>query len=163
MSTAKLDAMNLQIETLSAKVDSLEEQLKYSVDLEKLLSHDSLLFSYRRTPCLGTCPVFTFKVYKDGWATFEGDHYVDLLGVYTANLTASQMMKVEAIFKEAHFYSFDNRYDDSRQDIPSTIIEYHGPQGVKKVVARTSIPHTFRKLSVDLEEFTDEIKWYPAD
>lgn len=155
--------MNTQIDALNAKVDSLEEQLKYSVDLENLLSHDSLLFSYRRTPCLGNCPVFTFKVYKDGWATYEGSHYVDLLGVYTANLTASQMMKVERLFKEAHFYTFKNTYDDSRMDIPSMIIEYHGPQGVKKVVARTSIPHTFRKLAVDLQEFSDEIKWYPAD
>jgi hypothetical protein len=163
ISTEKLDAMKSEITALRSKVDSLEAELKYNKEIEALLSHDSLLFSYRRTPCLGTCPVFTFKVYKDGWATYEGSKHVDLMGVYTAELTASQLMRVEDIFKEAHFYTFNDSYDDSRQDIPSIIIEYHGVHGVKKVLARTSIPHSFRKLSVDLQEFADELKWIPAN
>ena len=43
------------------------------------------------------------------------------------------------------------------------IIEYHGPQGVKKVMARTQIPHNFRSMAEDLEELADAIKWYPVE
>lgn len=151
-----------EISYLKAKIDTLESRLDYKLDIEKLLDHDSLLFSYRRTPCYGNCPIFSFKVYKDGWASYEGKNKVDMLGIYTANITQRQMLKIEAIFSEAHFYAFRDEYDDSRLDIPSMIIEYHGPMGVKKVIARTEIPHTFRKMAVDLEELADEIKWYPA-
>ena len=84
-----------------------------------------------------------------------------MLGIYTANLSQEQMSKIEKIFREAHFYAFRNEYDDNRLDIPSMIIEYHGPQGVKSVNARTEIPHSFRKMAVELEELADEIKWYP--
>lgn len=155
--------MQDEISQLKHQVDSLENRLKYMGELEELLNHDSLLFSYRRTPCLGNCPVFSFKVYKDGWATYEGSHYVDLLGIYTASLNASQMQELEDIFTGSNFYAFRNTYDDSRMDIPSMIVEYHGKNGVKKVIARTSIPQTFRKLLVDLEEFADKLKWYPAE
>lgn len=163
VSDSELDDLREQVTYLNAKVDSLEKMLQYDYDLQNYLRHDSLLFSYRRTPCLGNCPVFTFKVFKDGWASYEGDHYVDLLGVYTANLTEDQMESINQIFKEAHFYTFRDEYDDTRQDIPSFIIEYHGPNGVKKVVARTSIPHTFRKLAIKLQELSDEITWTPAE
>jgi hypothetical protein len=155
--------MQDQITELNLKVDSLEKRIKYMGELESLLNHDSLLFSYRRTPCLGNCPVFSFKVYKDGWATYEGSHFVDLLGIYTASLNESQMKELETIFKKSNFYAFRDTYDDSRMDIPSMIVEYHGPIGVKKVIARTSIPQTFRKLTVELEEFADKLKWYPAE
>jgi hypothetical protein len=107
--------------------------------------------------------VFTFKVYKDGWASYEGSHYVDLLGVYTANLSVEQMNNIEQLFKESIFYVFKDEYTDGRQDIPSIIIEYHGPQGVRKVVARTSIPFTYRKLAARLEELSDDITWDPAE
>jgi len=155
--------MQDQITELNLKVDSLENKIKYMGELEELLNHDSLLFSYRRTPCLGNCPVFSFKVYKDGWATYEGSHFVDMLGIYTASLNESQMKQLEMIFKKSNFYAFRNTYDDNRLDIPSMIVEYHGQMGVKKVVARTSIPQTFRKLTVELEEFADKLKWYPAE
>lgn len=162
ISKEELSAMKQELAYLNSKVDSLEYQLDKKLSIEKLLDHDSILFSYRRTPCFGNCPVFSFKVYQDGWASYEGKSFVDMLGVYTANLTQEQLNKVDEIFRKAHFYAFRDSYDDGRTDIPSMIIEYHGPQGIKKVVARTEIPYSFRSMAVELEELADEIKWYPV-
>lgn len=156
------DDLKQQIVVLNKQIDSLENELKVKYDIRDLLQHDSLLFSYRRTACLGNCPIFDFKVYQDGWASYEGKSYVDMLGIYTANLTQEQMRKIESIFRDAHFYAFRNEYNDNRLDIPSMIVEYHGPQGIKKVNARTEIPHSFRTMAVALEELADEIKWYPV-
>ena len=155
--------MKAQIESLNKKVDSLQTELALNKELENMLIHDSLLFSLRRTPCFGNCPVYTFKVYTDGWATYEGSNFVDLLGVYIAQLTNAQMREVEKIFGDARFYTFKDEYDDSRLDIPSMIIEYHGPRGIKKVTARTSIPQTFRTMVVDLQELSDSITWKPIE
>lgn len=159
-----MNELRSQINYLNEKVNSLEKELAVNKELENVLFHnDSLLFSVRRTPCLGNCPVYNFKVYKDGFASYEGSNFVDMLGVYTAELTQRQMYEVEKIFREAHFYTFKDEYDDSRLDIPSMIIEYHGNRGIKKVVARTSIPQTFRAMVVDLHELSDSITWKPVE
>jgi hypothetical protein len=163
ISKEEISSLKEEVKLLNDKIDSLEEELRYSLEMERLLTHDSILFSYKKTPCLGSCPVFKFSVYKDGWATYEGKNYVDLIGVYTARLSQEEMNKLHRIFQAAYFYSFRARYDDNRLDIPSMIVEYHGSQGVKKVVAKTEIPHSFRKMTVDLEEFADEIIWEPAE
>jgi len=152
-----------QISFLKEKVDSLEAELARNKEIEEILEHDSLLFSYRRTPCFGTCPIFEFKVYKDGWASYEGKQFVEMLGVYTAEITHRQMLEINRIFNEAHFYAFRDVYDDSRSDIPSRIIEYHGPMGVKKVIARSEIPHAFRTMAVELENLADQINWNVTD
>lgn len=163
ISKDELDELKLQVNYLNEKVDSLESQLAYKYDVENLLKHDSLLFSFKRTPCYGNCPVFEFKVYQDGWASYRGSNFVDMMGIYTANLTQKQMLMVRKIFSDAHFYAFRDKYDDERLDIPAMIVEYHGPQGVKKVIARTQIPHSFRTMAVDLEELADDITWYPME
>ena len=163
ISKEEYNELQNQVRYLKTKVDSLERQLDRKADLENALQHDSLLFLIRKTPCLGPCPEYEFKVYKDGWASYQGKNFVDMLGVYTAELTVGQMKQIDEAFRKAHFYAFRDNYDDSRLDIPSIIIEYHGPQGVKKVVARTEIPHSFRSLAVDLEEIADQIKWVPYE
>ena len=163
ISKQEYNELQNQVRYLKNKVDSLERQLDKKADIESALQHDSLLFLIRKTPCLGPCPEYEFKVYKDGWASYQGKNFVDMLGVYTANITLGQMKQIEDAFRKSHFYAFRDYYDDSRLDIPSIIIEYHGPQGVKKVVARTEIPHSFRSLAVDLEEIADQIKWIPYE
>ncbi len=159
ISKEELSDLRNKVNYLESKVDSLEEELQHKLSVDKLLEHDSLLFSYRRTPCLGSCPVFKFSVYQDGWATYEGKNYVDMIGVYTARLTTQQMNKINNIFRDSYFYAFRDKYDDSRLDIPAMIVEYHGPHGVKKVVARTEIPYSFRTMTVELEKLADEILW----
>ena len=163
ISKDELRDLREEVKFLETKVDSLESELARKLDTDKLLEHDSVLFFYRRTPCLGSCPVFKFSVYQDGWATYEGKNYVDMIGVYTAKLSPAQLQQIHNIFQGAFFYTFRNEYDDSRLDIPAMIVEYHGPQGIKKVVARTEIPYTFRTMTVELEKLADEIMWNPAE
>ncbi len=163
ISNDELTDLRAENSYLNSKVDSLENELQRKLDTDKLLDHDSILFTYRRTPCLGNCSVFKFSVYQDGWATYEGKNYVDMIGVYTARLSQDQLNKIHRIFKSSFFYSFKDEYDDSRLDIPSMIVEYHGPQGVKQVIARTEIPYNFRSLTVELEELADEITWDPVE
>ena len=154
--------LNTEIASLNAKIDSLEVELENKESIERHLIHDSLLFSYKRTPCFGNCPVFEFRVYKDGWATFQGKNFVDMLGVYTADLSEAQLLRINNIFRDYHFYTFRNEYNDNRMDIPSMVVEYHGPQGFKKVIARTDIPRTYRLMLIELKELADEIRWTPV-
>jgi hypothetical protein len=125
--------------------------------------HKSLFFSLKRTPCLGTCPVYSLEVFTDGFVKYYGKNYVELIGDYSGSLSQEQLADVEVLFNNADFYAFDAEYNDGRLDIPATIIEYHGPDGDKKVEARTEIPKNFRLLASELEKLIKEIDWTLTD
>jgi len=163
VSQDKIDKLNQYIMTLSAKVDSLEGVIEDQQKSMLLVDHKSLLFSLKRTPCLGTCPVFKLEVYSDGFVMYNGKNYVDLIGDYSGVLDPEQLADVEDLFTNAEFYSFQADYNDGRLDIPATIIEYYGPEGVKKVEARTEIPKRFRVLASELENLIEEIDWTLTD
>ena len=160
---AQIDKLNQYIMTLSAKVDSLENVVEEQQKSNFLVDHKSLLFSLKRTPCLGTCPVFKLEVYTDGFVLYKGKNYVDLIGDYTGVLNSEQLAVVVKFFNDADFYAFESEYNDGRLDIPATIIEYYGPKGDKKVEARTEIPKKFRVLTSELEKLIKEIDWTLTD
>ncbi|RLD25821.1 MAG: hypothetical protein DRI54_04105 [Bacteroidetes bacterium] len=148
---------------LSAKVDSLEKVIEDQQKSMLLVDHKSLLFSLKRTPCLGTCPVYKLEVYTDGFVKYSGKNYVDLIGDYNGVLNPEQLDYVEKLFNDTDFYSYEPEYNDGRLDIPATIIEYNGPNGEKKVEARTEIPKQFRVLTSELEMLIKEIDWTLTD
>jgi len=159
----QIDKLNSYIMSLSAKVDSLEKVIEDQQKSMHLVDHKSLLFSLKRTPCLGTCPVFKLEVYTDGFVIYNGKNYVDLIGDYNGILNPEQLNNVENLFINADFYSFEAEYNDGRLDIPATIIEYYGSEGEKKVEARTEIPRKFRVLTSELEMLIKEIDWTLTD
>lgn len=159
----QIDKLNQYIMNLSAKVDSLEGVIEEQQKSMLLVDHKSLLFSLKRTPCLGTCPVFKLQVYTDGFVIYNGKNYVELIGDYSGVLDSEQLANVNELFSNAEFYTFQSEYNDGRLDIPATIIEYYGPQGDKKVEARTEIPKKFRVLASELETLIKEIDWTLTD
>lgn len=159
----QIEKLNQYIMTLSAKVDSLEGVIEDQQKSMLLEDHKSLFFSLKRTPCLGTCPVFTLEVYSDGFVKYTGKNYVELIGDYSGMLSQEQLADVEVLFNNADFYAFNAEYNDGRLDIPATIIEYSSPEGDKKVEARTEIPKNFRLLASELEKLIKEIDWTLTD
>ena len=159
----QIDKLNQYIMSLSAKVDSLEGVIEDQQKSMLLVDHKSLLFSLKRTPCLGTCPVFKLEVYTDGFVMYSGKNYVELIGEYNGLLNLEQLADVKKLFSNSDFYTFESEYNDGRLDIPATIIEYYGPNGEKKVEARTEIPKKFRVLASELEKLIKEIDWTLTD
>jgi len=159
-SQVKTDKLNQYIMTLSGKVDSLENVIEEERAKALLYDHDSLLFSLKRTPCLGTCPVYNIEIYKDGFVRYKGKNHVDRIGESVGSIDSDQITKVNLIFEKATFYSFNDEYTDSRLDIPSTVIEYYSDNGgYKKVVASTDIPREFRVLVSELELLIENVNW----
>ena len=160
---AKIDKQNKFIMALSAKVDSLEKIIEENKRKSLSLEHGPLLFTLERTACMGACPVFKLEVYTDGFVSYKGRSNVNLIGVYTGTLKPEKIEKAIQFFNQADFYSFDDKYNDGRLDIPSTIIEFFGSKGHKKVEASTGIPKDFRILASELESLIKEIDWTLTD
>lgn len=159
VASAQTDRQEQRIADLTRQIDSLESVI---LDLEKsslISAHDSVLFILKRTPCLGNCPVYNFEVYADGFVKYSGKAYVEHLGNFTGVLNIDQLKKINTLFLSSDFYDFESEYNDGRTDIPASIIEYYGPEGYKRVEARTQIPQKYRVLFNELELVMEQVNW----
>ncbi|MGI8893964.1 MAG: DUF6438 domain-containing protein [Bacteroidia bacterium] len=92
------------------------------ITLEPLDVPDSLVASIQRTACYGTCPVYTFKIYKSGFAEYEGVHFVDSVGKFRTWVPQQRMQQLKEMVSEVNYFSFRDDYINPYiADLPSTI------------------------------------------
>ncbi|WP_222931314.1 DUF6438 domain-containing protein, partial [Xanthovirga aplysinae] len=48
------------------------------------------LITYRKTACMGSCPVYSVEIMKNGIVLFEGIKYTDKLGSWQARLNKKE-------------------------------------------------------------------------
>ena len=81
---------------------------------------DSLLTSISRRPCFGKCPVFTFTVYKSGYATYLGEQNVTNKGLFETRLSFEMVKMINQEIRRAQIESLDTLYNNkSLADYPN--------------------------------------------
>lgn len=87
-----------------------------------------LAISLERTPCFGTCPVYTIAVSPSGLVTFEGRAHVQLIGTATAQIPPQRVEALLIELEGAGYFRFADRYAASEPtcgryvtDLPSVI------------------------------------------
>lgn len=81
-----------------------------------------------RTPCFGSCPVYTISVSASGQVTFEGRAHVRLLGTATGRIPRERVDALLVELERAGYFGFASRYAVSEPacgryvtDLPSAI------------------------------------------
>lgn len=103
----------------------------------------TVMLTFTRTMCYGTCPSYTITVYRDGELAYHGDRFVKLTGDVKATITAAQVAAIDRLFAthDVPNKSFE-RYDIT--DNPSAEFVYTAPDGkqlaVKHYFGDTSAP-----------------------
>jgi hypothetical protein len=84
--------------------------------------------SLERTPCFGSCPVYTISVSPSGQVTFEGRAHVLQLGTASGQISKQQVDALLVELERAGYFGFASRYDPSEPacgryvtDLPSAI------------------------------------------
>ena len=99
------------------------------------------VLTFERTPCFGTCPVYTMQVFADGRVAYEGRHHVPIIGKKEFKLPAATVADMLRQAKEARFETFETQYRSGVTDMPSTIVAIRQPDGtLKKVTAESGVP-----------------------
>jgi hypothetical protein len=98
--------------------------------LEKLVNETkNTLISLRKTSCFGDCPVYTFRIFKDGTAKYQGDDFVTEKGNRTFQLTNEELNKLLALLSATEAITMEKKYDDPKiTDLSSTFIEVRNQQ-----------------------------------
>ncbi|RZK13655.1 MAG: hypothetical protein EOO56_26620 [Hymenobacter sp.] len=95
----------------------------------------------KRTPCHGTCPIYTAAIFADGRVEYEGERFVALIGKHTLSLPVATVNQMLAEAKRVNFSKFQDQYVGNTSDLPATIITVQPVgQPAKTVHAQESIP-----------------------
>lgn len=63
-----------------------------------------------RTPCFGSCPVYTISVSPSGQVTFEGKAHVRQLGTATGQIPQQRVEALLVELERAGYFTFADRY-----------------------------------------------------
>ena len=123
---------------------------------------DSLFFSLERTPCFGACRAYSIKIYRSGFATYDGRMNVDLMGVHSTRVSRAMMEDLLTRSEGSGFFGMNDKYDAQVTDLPSTIMRIASNGRDKKVVARVGTPPAFKALAEYAEGQLLPLKWAPG-
>jgi len=119
---------------------------------------DQLVFSMEKTACMGQCPVYTLKVYEDGWAELQGTANIDHIGKYQFKLPPQDLTEIRAAFKKCEYFALDEKYYANFSDLPTTFLFYQDGENSKKVMDYYGAPAKVKELERYLETFLNK-KW----
>ncbi|WP_210518657.1 DUF6438 domain-containing protein [Hymenobacter terricola] len=116
------------------------------------------VLTFERTPCFGTCPAYSMKVFADGRVAYEGRHAVPMMGPKELKLPASAVADMLHQTQEAHFDQFQASYLRGTTDLPSTIIGVKQPNGqFKSVTVEEGAPDNVKMLVTYLSNQFDAL------
>jgi hypothetical protein len=75
-----------------------------------------------RTPCFGTCPVYTVTVLSSGQVEFAGEDHVKVKGSQTGRISAEDFARLVKKIAEINFFNLRSRYDGKNPDGSGTTV-----------------------------------------
>ncbi|MGB6036948.1 MAG: DUF6438 domain-containing protein [Cryomorphaceae bacterium] len=132
------------------------------VMMQPAAPQDSLAVSFERTPCFGRCPVFKIKVYKSGFATYEGLNFAEKMGLYSYRFSEADLDKIYEMAKMIDYFELDSEYNDPRvTDLPSTISKINLNDQSHRINARMGTPQKLKDFHENLGVMLNERDWKP--
>jgi len=123
---------------------------------------DTLLIGFEKTPCFGRCPAYKVKIYRSGFATYEGLNFTEKLGTYSTHFTDEEIADIFKSAAEIGYFSLEDKYDNPRvSDLPSTISTLNTEDEKKRIVARMNIPQELKTFHNNLADTLLEKNWEP--
>ena len=120
------------------------------------------VITFERTPCFGTCPGYSMKVFADGRVAYEGRRAVPLMGPRELRLPAATVAEMLRMAREAQFEQFQESYSRGVTDLPSTIVAVRQPNGqLKTVTVEGGAPENVQALFAYLGNQFDMLAQLP--
>lgn len=117
----------------------------------RTITGEDLLIELQRTPCFGSCPVYTLQIDKNGNGLFEGVENVAKTGRFSFSISQDELTEIKSAFRRIDFYQLRNVYDGPASDLPTTYITYNGEGGRKKIMDYYGAPEGLRDLENRIE------------
>ncbi len=96
---------------------------------ELIKKAETTFLSFRKTQCLGDCPIYDVNIDEDGNVVYKGLKFVTEIGEKKFKLTEEELTSLKEKLGKNNFSEYQQSYDDPKiMDLPSTFITYKGKQ-----------------------------------
>lgn len=134
-----------------------------STENQTKVDKDAVFASLDRGYCFGPCHVFSVKIYQSGLVEYEGKSNVDHIGLFTGQLSKTELLKIAEVAKEINFASLDETYDDPKLlDVPGHKSALLIDGKLKTVYRRVNYPESIILFEKQIEEAIASIKLIPV-
>lgn len=126
-------------------------------------SKEELLITMRKTECLGTCPVYSFKIYANGLATIAPKQNAIVAVPSQAKLSKQQLKTLNRQLEKLNIDKLKTEYDDKLlMDVPTTYLTFYTISPKKEIKARVRTPESLKSFIKELEILVKTINWKPV-
>lgn len=128
---------------------------------QALFEDDSLLVELQRGACFGTCPQFVFTVYTSGLAVYQGERHTRRLGLWTAQMSATQLADIRMLMAEKKMEQRDTAYINRYlADYPAFFITVCDRYPRKRIyVNHDQPPAEITEFVTRLEQWMEALDW----
>lgn len=117
----------------------------------------------QRTPCFGTCPVYTVTVSGTGDVQFIGTQYVNKEGELRKQIPVDSVRVLVNLFRKAEFFTMKDVYENrAMSDAPTAIITYATKDRKKTVnhyLGDMTAPEVLRTLESRIDGIAAIREW----
>jgi Domain of unknown function (DUF6438) len=112
------------------------------------------LMVYEKTLCFGKCPVFTFTIYNNGFATYEGKQNVEKIGFYGTELARINIDELKKSLVESKYFDMEEIYNTPKvTDVPSVFTTVTIESKRKKIMAKMGAPEELKNIHRLIDRF----------
>lgn len=104
------------------------------------------IIEFKKTVCLGACPVYSVKIYDNGYISYIGESHVPIIGQKSGYINKEDLDRIIIKADAIDFFNLDNTYDGNVTDLPSTFITINLNGKKKTVHARYEYPDQLSDL-----------------
>ena len=120
---------------------------------------DSVFFTMKKSACLGQCPVYNLTVYHSGKAELDGRDFIEFKGLFTGQISSSDMDSIYKSIEQMNYFSLENEYDAPITDVPSTTTEFFYKDQKHKVRNRWKGPKALKELEKYIHRMVMRTNW----
>lgn len=86
-----------------------------------------------RTPCFGTCPVYSLTLKEDGTAIYKGTRFVDRIGTYEGHFNPGDLDRLASTMARLGGAKWKASYTANVTDLPSQIVTIKTSSGKRTI------------------------------
>jgi hypothetical protein len=122
-----------------------------------------------RTPCFGSCPVYSLSITRSGVVRFDGKKFVRRAGPDSAKISTAAVDSLLAEMSKAGYYDFEERYTSGAPacgryatDLPSAITSVTDDSRSRRIQhdhGCSDAPPALSRLEGRIDEVAGTARW----
>ena len=124
---------------------------------------NDLVITLERTPCYGTCPVYTLTLFGDGKVVYEGKDFTKIRGRAETTISQAKIEQLVSEFEKIKYFSLNDNYTERTiTDAPSVItsITIDGKtKSIEHYHGDFSAPETLTQLEDKIDKIVNSDQW----